>query len=223
MDKIHRLFVKIQEDYENGYIDNSVRLAAWTYRCGIDVFQPMIDTTLKKVQRKANGERVSVSKQEFTLCANMLSNDENTVFLNSFNCYVNRYTYHVGKSLSLDTRIQPYHWLRALQGILMYSNDFLRDIDNETCLECMSYLFLIFCKMSASSIISKRALYSMLFLLRRRKYDQNFLREGNPLYEEITNGLNQFDPFELIVLKFIEAKGTLDDLASLIEDADNGN
>ena len=35
--------------------------------------------------------------------------------------------------------------------------------------------------------------------------------------------LNQFDPFELIVLKFIEAKGTLDDLASLIEDADNGN
>ena len=63
----------------------------------------------------------------------------------------------------------------------------------------------------------------MLFLLRRRKYDQNFLREGDPLYEEITNGLNQFDSFELIVLKFIEAKGTLDDLASLIEDADNGN
>ena len=123
----------------------------------------------------------------------------------------------------LDARIQPNHWLRAMQGILMYSNDFLRDIDNEACLECMSYLFLIFCKKSGSSSISKKALYCMLFLLRRRKYDQNFLREGNPLYEEITNGLNQFDPFELIVLKFIEAKGTLDDLASLIEDADNGN
>ena len=223
MDKIHRLFVKIQEDYENGYIDNSVRLAAWTYRCGIDVFQPMVDRTLEKVQRKANGERVSVSKQEFTLCANMLSNDENTVFFNSFNRYANRYAYHVGRSLLLDTRIQPYNWLRALQGILMYSNDFLRDIDNETCLECMSYLFLIFCKMSSSPSISKKALYCMLFLLRRRKYDQNFLREGDPLYEEITNGLNQFDSFELIVLKFIEAKGTLDDLASLIEDADNGN
>lgn len=179
----HLLFEKIAFNFKRTQSLDYVRLAAWTYHCGILEFQGIINQVLDKVKKKAFGKNISLQKVEFTVCANMLSLDEQKIFFRCFNEYVAPIVRNAEDSKHQTTITLVDEWIRALLWILVYSNELLRDISTRDCERCMYHLLIIWgnyirhkTKPSQERFV-RYVICCMLFLLRRRKYDHDFLRD----------------------------------------------
>ena len=180
----HKLFQKIASCIKNNHKVEYICLAAWTYRCGVTEFQELIDDVLATVKNKAAGKAVSLRTEEFTVCANMLSPKEQKFFFQSFNKYVEPIVCEARDSKHRTAISHVDNWIRALMWILIYANDLLKNISTSDCNKCMDNLYVIWKNyiLHKTSITQRRyilnVIYCMLFLLRRRKYDHDFLRAG---------------------------------------------
>lgn len=167
--------------------DNSyIRLAAWTYRCGIDEFQFLVDRVMQKVKYAAAGDNLKangIKTEEFSVCANMMSANEQVQYIRYFIKFAEMRLAVAGDNAKVEKISQ---WLRALWSILMYSNELLKDVTIEECNQCMCILIKIVrngVKFLEDDYYRKkdfniaRALCSMLFLLRKRKYARGYLQD----------------------------------------------
>ena len=84
------------------------------------------------------------------------------------------------------------NWIRALLWILIYSNELLKEVSTSDCNKCMYNLYVIWKNYIQHKTKSTQERYvryvicCMLFLLRRRKYDHDFLREDTtPIFAKI--------------------------------------
>ena len=109
------------------------------------------------------------------------------------------------------------NWIRALKGILIYSNEALRSVDSGECEKTMYLLLQIWIKYN---YYGKKRRYvanvvcCMLFLLRRRKYDHAFLKEStSQLYVDILSMSKeprcQF-PLECAFFNYMKNNGSID-------------
>ena len=163
----------------------------------------------------AAGGNIKPVQQEFTVCANMLSRKQQEEFL----CYFNQHAHAaLKKSRKGKDEVKGVDWwIRAQLGILIYSNDVLRDIDSAVCEETMGLLLQIWKNYNThgktQAYISK-VICCMLFLLRRRKYDHDFLRQDTSrLFADIMslreNLLYSF-PLALAFFEYMENNGSID-------------
>lgn len=189
---LHKMFGKIAIQFKNKRDSDYIRLAAWTYRCGIKELQCVVDYVLDKVQKKAAGQSVSVQTQEFTVCANMLAIKEQTVFFHCFNKYVDPIVKQARDNKHQTAISNVDNWIRALLWILIYSNELLKEVSTSDCNKCMYNLYVIWKNYIQHKTKSTQERYvryvicCMLFLLRRRKYDHDFLREDTtPIFAKI--------------------------------------
>lgn len=232
-DYLHKVFKKIATCFKGSEKEtklNYIRLAAWTYRCGIKELQCIIDYVLDKVKQKASGKNVSLQTVEFTVCANMLSQKEQKIFFQSFNEYVNPIVERARNSKHQIAISNVDNWIRALLWVLIYSNEFLKDIPTSDCNKCMRNLCMIWenyiqhkTKLTQQRYI-RYVICCMLFLLRRRKYDHDFLRENTtPVFAKImeikqfinqqSNNLFYFNAkidLAYAFFEYLENKGRLD-------------
>lgn len=214
-----QLFFKIAERYKKPRDEQErrdcIRLAAWTYRCDCEIFRDIIKNSLDKMKLVAAGGNIKPVQQEFTVCANMLSRKQQEEFL----CYFNQHAHAaLKKSRKGKDEVKGVDWwIRAQLGILIYSNDVLRDIDSAVCEETMGLLLQIWKNYNThgktQAYISK-VICCMLFLLRRRKYDHDFLRQDTSrLFADIMslreNLLYSF-PLALAFFEYMENNGSID-------------
>lgn len=241
IDYLHRLFEKIANNYADTMYDTKecqryIRLAAWTYRCGRTEFDCIIQDTLEKIGNKAAGVNISIQTQEFTVCANMLSLDEQEFFFQCFNEYIEPIVEDACCYNHLFAISGIHHWTRALMWILIYSNELLQNISTSNCSKCMYRLYIIWENFIKHKTEDKQSLSiryvigCMLFLLRRRKYDHNFLRKetSKDLYEELMYFRNELKQSSNVNAKielgnaffeYVENKGQLDiPLGGLLND-----
>lgn len=189
---LHKVFEKIADEYKKTSDLRYIRLAAWTYRCGVDVFQCIINDVLEKIKKKSKGLPTSLQTEEFSVCANMLSLEEQKFFFQSFNKYVDPIVCVARDNKHRTTISNVDNWIRALLWILIYSNELLKKISSSECNQCMYNLYIIWKNYmqhktsSTQEIYIRRVICCMLFLLRRRKYDHDFLRvETTPVFGKI--------------------------------------
>lgn len=218
-DLFHNLFHKIAFTYEITRNEQErrdcIRLAAWTYRCGCREFRKIIENALDRMRQAAEGFSVKPVQQEFTVCANMLSTKQQKEFLRYFNQHAST---ALRTSLKEQTEVRGVDWwIRALTGILIYSNEVLRDINSTTCEETMFLLQEIWRNYTLhgkTHAYVSRVVCCMLFLLRRRKYDHDFLRDNTSgLYFEIMSmkeNLQPHFPLAQAFFEYMENKGSID-------------
>jgi hypothetical protein len=253
-----KLFKRIEYLYETNRENKTereaaIRLAAWTYRCGTDIFQNLITDTLKKVIKKAkvdakalrmveNGTReetVTFCNQEFTVCANMLSDKQKFVYVKCLNLHLHRQLKITWDRKELIGDIS--RWIRALHGILMDSSTFLEgntDDENKQYESCMNYLFLILKNLVRNHVPQNNptlrgALCCMLLLLRRRIYQHDFLSQDSKLFQKMKKYFLSTPVFNIsqcsddkdkekslanVFFNFLMSKGTLPDIASVAKD-----
>lgn len=219
----HRLFLKIAEDYSknNVFREDLVRLAAWTYRCGQDEFKQIIDDTLSSIAYLASGLRFGLKRQYFTVCSNMLSEKQQQLFIRYFIQYSSRRINDASSKNVIVSKVDE--WVRALMGILIYSNNCLKDITSEECKACMNNLGNIWASytyFNKDKPYVVKVVCCLLFLLRRRKYDRSYLKKENDstflsLKELCSSHLNKRHPSSLdqmasSFLDYLEGKGSLD-------------
>ena len=113
-------------------------------------------------------------------------------------------------------------------GILIYSNNVLENISSDDCERCMRVLMEIWIsyvkyrkvKHQRDMRYVNNIVCCMLFLLRRRKYDHEFLREDSTiLYEEIMSLCKHrlfASELSKAFFQFVENKGSLEGLASAV-------
>ena len=223
----HDVFAKIARQYEYAYahgdaVNDYIRLAAWTYRCGREEFKTIIDHTLEKIRQKSRGRYIQMLNQEFTVCSNMLSLNEQKEYVG---CFIRHSAVEVDDAKDEDRIVKNVDWwIRALMGILIYSNDALKDIPSDDCERCMAVLRDIlesYVLHGKGVSYTQKVVCCMLFMLRRRKYDHDFLREDtSDLYEKLMNlrtELSLFANSNALFIEFfkeVENKGSLEGLAS---------
>lgn len=181
------LFKKLKDEFERykskDWSDEfqwRLRLIAWTYQRKNPLFDEVKKFVLDFIKRDAYSLR-GLKPQYFTFCANFLWQDENLQqYFSLFNSRMNK---------SLDT---PWHWCRALGDLLMFNNEMLKNISTDDCRVCMNLLCNLYAGNRQSTVILKCILKSILFLLRRRRYDRIFCKMESPieldkeLYKKIT-------------------------------------
>lgn len=183
---LQRLFNKIAKDYQNSHFNGKkkndfIRMAAWTYQKDNPLFASMISDTMERMRLAVHSTRHPFP-QEFTLCANMLSHQQQGEFID---CFIKR-CIEVIRAVSKKTNSFPEitgvdSWIRAVFGLLMYNSDALKDVSTETCNKCAVLLYIIltcYHRNEKSVQYVKRVISSLLFLLKRRKYDKSFLKDG---------------------------------------------
>lgn len=216
---LQQLYQKIAQDYNMHHdTDDYIRLAAWTYQKDNPVFREMIADTMNHMRDKAfHYMACRPLIQEYTLCANMLSHQQQGEFFNFFNRRADdAFQRAQGNHISgVD------HWLRALSGILMYNRDTLEDISTEICIDCAQNLSCILSyyrqELKAGQYV-KVVITCLLFLLKRRRYDRGFLRDGDDKQNIIDECNNIRDllfyqnihPLCEALINFIEGHGTLE-------------
>jgi len=114
------------------------------------------------------------------------------------------------------------HWIRALKGILSLFNDSLKLTEDETCEKCALHLCLIwenYIEHYKKQQYVKNVILCLLFLLRRRKYNHDFLREQSPAYEKIeklcSESHEEYGNLTDILSNFLKGKGTIESLAQI--------
>lgn len=220
------LFRKIANGYKNTRApyqpEDYIRLAAWTYQAGNPIFQPMVNQVLNKVRAKAQNVNVSISKQEFTLCANLLTHTQQIDFIQSF---LSRCQNAIRWARQQFREIRGVDdWMRAFSEILMYNKDILKDIETSMCYLCTRYLTKIldsYIKNGKDAKYVKIIIKALLFLLKRRKYDRTFLRDiGSDEYKDIQECCERIQENFVIygdihgltvsLMDFMAGKGTLE-------------
>lgn len=209
------LFEKLADDYNRATNnqanrDQLARLIAWTYQFDFSGFRSIRKQVLRRVQDYAQGIATAPLKQEYTLCANVcaepsewriclkaislrLSNRNNSV-TNDFYLLYNLLQFH--PTIIYDTGITDkcWEWVKLIP--FWYER-------NKTMPVAIGYI-----------------LKSILYFLRCRRFDGKvFLTEArdNAHYTLINRCLqqkvhNQHEKLRLLVIKYLNNKGTIDGL-----------
>lgn len=219
--KIEEFFNKLHSDYKKACRTGNddlrrdvIRLVAWTYQAKEPGFQVIINDTLQRLK-----DQQSMSQQEFTICANMLSTPEQQKsFLNYFIAHAKK---QIDSGNGKITKVD--NWLRALSELLTYNKDCLKTVDTKICnriAELLLEILKVYIEGNKAPQYVKYVIKSLLFLLKRRKNDRDFLRTGmlyqkmNDFFEEINSSLIYRRKAWLELSKhfqeFLNGNGTLD-------------
>lgn len=214
-----------------------------TYQGHNPIFTKIKRRLLKQVEGCSRGEIASISTHVMTACANLLRSPEE---LKKFFRAFLRKADHVTGGIRLEHMIHSLrrykeldapvnipelkgmmNWYRALSELMMANKDMLRDVSTTDCNKCLEGLLILLIShvYNSKPRLTHGVLKTCLFLLMRRKYDRAFLQEGSDLreYVEEVVKLTKSSSDDLvsawgsIVLKYVQGKGTLDDLIVAVE------
>lgn len=217
-DLIRDFFDRLLNDYyHNHNYDHVIRTIAWTYSS--EVFAKVRLDMLKKLNLNN-----SMKIQELTACANLF-------------CTPTEYKAYFGRVLrEFGSNIRMNNYVNCLKKMLSYNNDLLSYIDSDDCRKMMTHLLnmLNIGFDNNQPIIFKNALTAILFMLKRRRYDRQFMKYKEnerlePLLGNIIKRINEIieisrsDMFKrklvmttdgntnlaLEILKFMQGKGSL--------------
>ncbi|HBM15692.1 MAG TPA: hypothetical protein DD381_05020 [Lentisphaeria bacterium] len=146
---------KNQNDYK--YVIGAI---AWTYQS--DYFEIVRKDLIDKLKSSA-----PLKIQELTACANLFCDSED------YKAYFNK----VLDMFRLRGNERMSNYVIALKKMLSYRNDALLYIESEKCYKMMEHLNSLFWNsfIYGKFNILKNALSTILFMLKRRCYDRNFL------------------------------------------------
>ncbi|MFI3291685.1 MAG: hypothetical protein R3Y46_07385 [Opitutales bacterium] len=201
---VNHLFLKLKKYYNKSPKD-AMRIAAWTYDYkNLGYFDKIKEDILEAFE---NGERMP--KQAHTFCGNCLKNNVDLIrYYNAFvqNLFERISTAKFNINDSYPKKIEGLSdWLRGFSELLVNNNEFFAMFENEeyktlikyTPIDCAEFLLYVYVSyMRHNDIAAIRSLLkTMLFLLKYRKYNKDFLRNTDPfqmnLYELI---LEKTDP-----------------------------
>jgi hypothetical protein len=165
-------FDELLSDYRSmiNYND-TIRAIAWTYNS-----KKFKEVRTNLVNLLNNGTKLKT--QEQTACANLFCTSK------EYQAYFSR----VLKEFDIHSTTSMNGYVNCLKKMLSYRNDVLSYIDSEDCCLMLEYLLdlLISGFNNSQEIIFNNALITMLFMLKRRRYDRQFIPycgtdEGNNL------------------------------------------
>ena len=184
--KIEKLFHKICEDYKQAEDEERgdfVKLAAWTYAGDShETFARMTTDILERVEYSAKYS-TPLAKQYFTYCSNFLTQKEN------IDRFYNAFCLRIEKEFS-QNRPKFGSWIYGISNIITFNNNFFEIFGGKEvkypCEFCMNLLFNIlkYSLTNSGPRIFTSSICAMLFLLKYRKYNPDFLRSGK-LYNDI--------------------------------------
>lgn len=214
-----------------------------TYQGNNSVFDPIKRELLKQVEICSREESGSISTHVMTACANLLrSSDELNQFFQAFLrkagavtrgaslegvIYSLRSHKLLGSAIFIPEFKGLLHWNRVLAELLIANNEMLSRVSSADCNKCMRYLLTMLASYHyhGKPRLTYGVLKVCLFLLMRRKYDKTFLSPKSETREQTEEVLAETkqSPDKLvstwsdIVLKYVQGKGTLDDLIIAVE------
>ncbi|MBR5522831.1 MAG: hypothetical protein IKV82_05140 [Akkermansia sp.] len=214
-----------------------------TYQGNNPVFDPIKRELLKQVEICSREESGSISTHVMTACANLLrSSDELNQFFQAFLRKAGAVTEDVslegliyglrsrkllGASIFVPEFKGLLHWNRVLAELLIANNEMLSRISSADCNKCMRYLLTMLASYHyhGKPRLTYGVLKVCLFLLMRRKYDKLFLSPGSEIREQAEEVLAEtkqstdklVGTWSDIVMKYVQGKGTLDDLIIAVE------
>lgn len=237
---LERLCGRLAKDAERGdFINTAIRLIAWTYQRDNPLFCKIIQRTLKSVEETALFGW-SLPSSYFTLCGNLVCKGRDIErFLRAFCIHV-RMQLGLAGSTGECKRVTP--WFRALASMLQLNNDALRlphlkpDEAENLCLtvaECSvdvlsNYLTI---RRERRAQFYNYILYTLFYLLRRRKYQSSFLkpslsRSGDSCYRKLVCCLDEFiteldnaaQATASVLKQFLESTGSLEGMVQCFSD-----
>lgn len=190
--KIEKLFHKICEDYNRAGVDKKkhfVKLAAWTYAGDThETFAFMTDSILEEIEDSARNSS-QLAKQYFTYCSNFLTQKEN------IDRFYNAFCLRIEKEFS-QNRPKFGSWIYGISNIITFNNNFFEIFGGRKvkypCEFCMKLLFNVLkhSLKNRTPMIFTSSICAMLFLLKYRKYNTDFLRSGK-LYNDILEYIDE--------------------------------
>ncbi len=207
-----------------------------TYQGGNIVFSPIKCDVLRQVEVCSWAENASINPHVMTACANLLrTQDELKRFFGAYVRKLSNIIRHYGRrKTDVPLFKGSQHWDRAMCELLIANNGMLENISTDDCNHCMENLITLLPSYyyQEKPRLCFGVLKVILFLLMRRRYDKSFLKEGCKLRQNAEAALtilkqlmpkaNSSDAQRVqelsnIVLKYVQGKGTLDDLIVAVE------
>ena len=198
------LFKRLANDYNDR--KNVVRLIAWTYQYDNKTFDPIKSALIDKYEVYREMEGACLKHEEYTLCANLIDNQEQLERL--FKAAAYRI---INKRSNEDD-------LRLVYNLLQFHPNTIERVSTEKCEDLMQALEPLYKKAYAMKSGMERtkhigyALKPMLFLLHRRRYDRGFFTqpiEWNP--DWIQRPLsNKWDETRVAFIEYVNGRGTLE-------------
>lgn len=242
---LDKLFFLMLRDYEQcqkkndkDRIDDIVRMAAWTYQAHHICIKKISTSCLDYIISRLKVDK-SFRPQYHTMMAYCLpSHNERKQYIKEFLKHAKkrivccRINIDIGdeapyvssarfftKNLSEIDKVD--RWLEALSKMFMNYNNLFECIEENDCRLLVDYLIIIL----ASYITNGKGeryinpiLYSLLFMLKRRRYYPDFMLKDSQHAKAIRHwvGRNQDLPEGKKLLKFLDGKGSIQDLPALI-------
>lgn len=220
-----------------------------TYQGNHPAFKRVKHDVLKQIDICSRTDNASISRHIMTACAYLLRNaEELNAFFQSYIRKLENIIRNEDKQVSLIPWWQftqqgkrshiplykgSFDWDRALAELLMANKDMLEGICTDDCNRCVKNLLTILPSYHYQDKpnLTCGVLKVFLFLLMRRKYDKSFLEEGSILRENIEDVLRmtkqshkpRVRDLSDIVLKYVQGKGTLDDLIGVVQADGDGS
>lgn len=162
-----------------GRDESTLKAIAWTYHP--DYFREATEE-IRDVLLKCtiDGAGATLTQISASFCANMLQSNEDILLF--FKAFVSK----LGGNDSSRGAERTNNWLRAAYQLLMYNTVFLRDVDSNTIENLIFGLIATYLKKLDSPIIQNNICRTILFLLKRRRFDPFFCKED--VYGESENG-----------------------------------
>ena len=240
-----RLFRFMVEDYkqckkrnEGDAVNAILTMIAHTYQGNNPIFSCVKEDLLSQIIACANGEITGANISTMTACAYLLRTEKE--LKTYFDCYLKKAEHLCnGVFVSWEKEIMSdlsglYYWNRALYELMISNGNMLQMISTKDCDRCMNVLLImlrshaVYGKYNLAGSVLKAA----LLLLKRRKYDKTYMKEKSAL-KKSTKVLRKImlgrcisrkdekkaktvQAWSEIVLKFIEGRGVLDDLISVV-------
>lgn len=180
-DLIQLFFNRLLRDYDKKcYYPDVIRVIAWTY--DNKVFANVRKDLLAKLDSGAG-----LMRQEQTGCANLFCTPRE--YKAYFKCVLIEFEASNGQNMN--------DYVNCLKKLLSYRNETLDHIDTESCYKMMEYLLKMLIEgfNQNKPLIFKNALTTMLFMLKRRRFDRSFM----PYTEK-----NKLDPLLNTIIRKIE-------------------
>lgn len=231
-------YKEYQKKKDKDRIEDIVRMAAWTYQAHHRCIKEISTSCLKYIISCLKEEN-SFPTQYHTMMAYCLpSHDERKQYIKEFLKHAKKRIVYSGINIDIGDE-DPYvssarfftkklseidkvdRWLEALSKMFMNYNNLFEGIEENNCRLLVDYLIIIL----ASYITNGKGeryinaiLYSLLFMLKRRRYYPDFMLKDSPHAKAIRHwvGRNQDLPEGKKLLKFLDGKGSIQDLPALI-------
>lgn len=167
-----RFFDVLSHSYDRTGNDDALKTIAWTYHPAY--FPKAIEQVRDELNFSIrNGVKATMSPVLASFCANMLQSDSDVILF--FKAFVSK----LGGDKSYTGAEGINNWLRSAYQILMYHTAFLRDINSNLVENLLIGLVATYYTKSASRIIRNNICRTLLFLLKRRRYDHSFCKEDD--------------------------------------------